>query len=127
MYTKEQKSEYDRIRRENLTEEEKEYAREVSRISYAKNRDKQIARVEQIRQRRQAILKEIKLSRGCMDCGYNVHPDALEFDHRPDEVKLFELSAAHKFSAEKVEAEIAKCDVVCSNCHRVRTAKRRLK
>lgn len=98
---------------------------EAGRQYYYENRDAAIARVEEVRLRRTAILAAIKIERGCMDCGYNLHPEALEFDHRPGTEKLFGLANAHKFSAEKVEAEITKCDIVCSNCHRIRTSKRR--
>lgn len=72
---------------------------------------------------RQAIVDKIKAESGCVDCG--LHPEysqVLEFDHRPDEVKLFHIS--DKMTTGTVEdlmAEIAKCDIVCANCHRVRT------
>jgi hypothetical protein len=50
----------------------------------------------------------------------------MDFDHRPGEVKLDEVS--DMVSGWKawglVEAEISKCDLVCSNCHRIRTWKR---
>ena len=65
-----------------------------------------------------------KLERGCADCGYNEHPAALQFDHRPGTVKLFDI--ARHFGRKGMWEEIAKCDVVCANCHAVRTATRRL-
>lgn len=58
----------------------------------------------------------------CMDCGVE-HPQwAMEFDHREPSEKKFTI--AHGFygvGMRRLEAEIAKCDVVCVNCHRVRT------
>jgi len=72
---------------------------------------------------RQAIVDKIKAESGCVDCG--LHPEysqVLEFDHRPDEIKLFHIS--DKMTTGTVEdlmSEIAKCDIVCANCHRVRT------
>lgn len=71
-----------------------------------------------------AWLNEIKLSAGCADCGFNSHPAALDFDHRPGEVKDFNISNKTDYDRDLVLAEIAKCDVVCSNCHRIRTATR---
>lgn len=67
------------------------------------------------------FLREFKTARGCMDCGYNEHWCALDFDHRPGEIKLHE-PAMLKFckSWDVIHAELAKCDVVCSNCHRIR-------
>lgn len=72
-----------------------------------------------------AYIQAIKLSRGCTDCGYRDHPAALEFDHLPGHVKLYRLAVmAAGSTIAKIDAEIAKCEVVCANCHRVRTANR---
>lgn len=63
---------------------------------------------------------------GCVDCGYNKHPDALDFDHRPDEIKLFNIGfGIVSRSWDAIRAEIAKCDVRCANCHRIVTAERK--
>ena len=65
----------------------------------------------------------VKLEHGCMDCGYNAHSAALDFDHvRGD--KMQNISRCQ--SMEALLIEIAKCDVVCANCHRVRTWNRRV-
>jgi hypothetical protein len=48
----------------------------------------------------------------------------MDFDHRPGEKKLFAMGSAGvqvRVSLEGLLAEIAKCDVVCANCHRIRT------
>lgn len=66
----------------------------------------------------------------CLDCG-NIFPFvAMDFDHRPDEVKLFKVCSLSKLKATAenislIEKEIAKCDLICANCHRVRTHHRR--
>lgn len=54
-------------------------------------------------------------------CGESA-PEALEFDHRRD--KKFDISHAAKLgmSMEEVKREIGKCVVMCSNCHRKKTA-----
>ncbi len=70
-------------------------------------------------------INEIKLERGCADCGYRVHPAALDFDHLPGSEKQHPV--AWLISRNRLEdalAEIEKCEVVCANCHRVRTATR---
>lgn len=73
-----------------------------------------------------AWLASIKLENGCIDCGYKDHPAAMEFDHVRGE-KLFQLACGQGRSKKVLLAEIAKCDVVCSNCHHIRTYERRLK
>lgn len=72
---------------------------------------------------RQAICDKVKMDAGCMDCGLKPeYPQVLEFDHRPDERKSFDISdRMTSGTVEDLLAEIAKCDVVCANCHRVRT------
>jgi hypothetical protein len=60
----------------------------------------------------------------CMDCGGVFHYSVMDLDHVRGE-KRFALALAGHYSKAVVEAEIAKCDLVCSNCHRMRTFKRR--
>jgi len=63
----------------------------------------------------------------CADCGKNFHRYAMDFDHVRGE-KMFNISeicCTRMVSREKLNEEIRKCDVVCANCHRVRTFNRR--
>lgn len=62
---------------------------------------------------------------GCVDCGYNAHPHALDFDHIRGSEKLFAVSQMQGYPWHVVLEEMSKCEVVCANCHRVRTAQRR--
>ena len=72
------------------------------------------------------IIQKYKLKKGCLDCGYNAHSEALEFDHKPGTEKLFNVGEKiGALSIDKVWDEIAKCEVVCANCHAIRTATRR--
>lgn len=71
-------------------------------------------------------VRHLKMKMGCVDCGYNAHPAALDFDHRPGEQKGLSISKMYLRSWESILAEIAKCDLVCANCHRIRTEERRL-
>jgi hypothetical protein len=71
---------------------------------------------------------EYQVEKGCADCGYNSHPAALEFDHLPGTKKLFNIGEKMgSYSRTILWEEIAKCDVVCSNCHAIRTFSRRKK
>jgi len=68
-----------------------------------------------------AEIAAYKVEHGCIDCGYNANPLALEFDHLPGSVKR-KTVASMMYSAPKlIYAEIAKCEVVCANCHAIRT------
>ena len=79
--------------------------------------------------RRQALqdtVSLIKLESGCVDCGYNEHPHALDFDHLPEHDKKSTIAkmVSDSLSIQTVLKEIGKCEVVCANCHRIRTANR---
>lgn len=68
------------------------------------------------------ILKHKSLP--CPDCGNSFHFSAMDFDHVRGE-KLFDISAiTGSTSLETLRAEIKKCEVVCANCHRLRTWRR---
>lgn len=75
------------------------------------------------RQRRYSLVLQAK-SKPCMDCGILFIPFVMDLDHVRGK-KLFALSEnAHPTSA--IKKEIAKCDAVCSNCHRIRTWNRKM-
>ena len=76
-----------------------------------------------IRERNQAVLEALKLESGCVDCGYNKDPVALDFDHLPEYEKKFNLSGSTR-SLKVLMEEASKCEVVCANCHRIRTRDR---
>jgi hypothetical protein len=60
-----------------------------------------------------------------MDCGGRFPSFVMEFDHREDQVKAFNISSSRDYvSLARLLAEIAKCDIVCVLCHRLRTARR---
>ena len=75
----------------------------------------------------QDVVDKIKLERGCADCGYNKRSVALDLDHLPEFAKTAGISKMINSDAtlDAVLAEIAKCEVVCANCHRIRTENRR--
>lgn len=68
---------------------------------------------------RRGMIAELK-SVPCADCGQTYPPYVMDFDHLGD--KLGDIANNLKrWSNKKLLAEVAKCEVVCSNCHRART------
>jgi hypothetical protein len=63
--------------------------------------------------------------RPCADCGGVFHYAVMQFDHVRG-AKEFNLSEVRRKtpSLRRVQEEIEKCDVVCANCHALRTWKR---
>ena len=82
------------------------------------HRNKSVDRERQTRRKNDMIayLKAHKLDKGCYVCGYNKSSAALCFHHKDPSTKSFELSHARK-SWRSTRREIAKCDVLCLNCH----------
>ena len=81
--------------------------------------------VNHYRAKIKAWLQEIKLARGCVDCGYRAHPAALDFDHVGP--KTFALAwAAATAGRERMIAELEQCEVRCANCHRIKTWEERV-
>ena len=90
---------------------------ELSAAAANRKRQRQATKHADKATRQRRWLNRLKLRRGCVDCGYNAWPSALHFDHRPGEVKAFEIGGAVHYSWETIIAEVAKCDVRCANCH----------
>ena len=91
---------------------------------YALNRDEERARVKR---RREAIVATLRRLRQvpCADCGESFPPYMMDFDHRDPTTKIGNVTwMAGKAATRRVLAEAAKCDIVCANCHRLRTIKR---
>lgn len=70
---------------------------------------------------RRKVIDQIKLWFGCVDCGYREHPAALSFDHRDPDEKWFKIASSCSRNWIDLLAEMAKCDVRCSNCHAIKT------
>ena len=62
----------------------------------------------------------------CTDCGIQYPYYVMQFDHVPERgPKLFTLTKSQcNRSLKSIKAEIAKCDLVCANCHFERTHQR---
>lgn len=67
---------------------------------------------------------ELKSGVPCVDCGICYPHYVMDFDHINDN-KEFNVSDLIIYASwEKIQKEINKCELVCSNCHRERTHKR---
>ena len=74
-----------------------------------------------------ALVRAAK-DRPCADCGQCFPFYVMQFDHREGEERLFcigRMSNYRTVSKARLVAEIAKCDVVCANCHSERTYQRK--
>lgn len=77
---------------------------------------------EYVRSRRERVYA-LK-SRPCTDCGNCFPYECMDFDHVRGS-KRKEISSMLNCSIEVLEEELGKCDLVCANCHRIRSRARR--
>ena len=83
---------------------------------------RQLARNRWYRRRNRAFIDEYLRHHRCVDCGIS-NPLLLEFDHVSGEKRApISTLIRHAVPVEILLAEIAKCEVRCANCHRLRTA-----
>lgn len=73
-----------------------------------------------------AVIAGMK-AKPCADCGREYPPYIMDFDHLPGMQKVSNVCKMLSEGRAKkaVLDEISKCEVVCANCHRERTHKRR--
>lgn len=69
---------------------------------------------------RTRFIQAVKLTVGCVDCGYADDPAELHFDHRDGETKEFNIAVGWGLSLTRIVAEIEKCEVRCNPCHQRR-------
>jgi hypothetical protein len=96
---------------------------------YHKNRKRQLALA--LKRRHRAYLEKRKfLTKAkavpCADCGKRYPFYAMDFDHKQYSGKIKEVGymVSRNWSLEKIKREVKKCEVVCANCHRIRTYKK---
>ena len=96
---------------------------------YHKNHVRQLALAVKRRRKYRKDLREfvdILKNKPCTDCGQVFPPYVMDFDHRRGEIKIGNvgtLISQTRFTKAKLIEEISKCDLVCANCHRIRTFK----
>jgi hypothetical protein len=103
-----------------------EKRREASRRWYLRNQKEQVRRVMARSKRIRGEVYKHKEENPCTDCGKKYPHYVMEFDHVRGE-KLANVGDLlnRNMTISGVWGEIAKCELVCANCHRYRTHSRR--
>lgn len=71
------------------------------------------------RKRRRKLIRELiddTKNAGRCTCG-ECNNDLLTFHHRNPGDKLFDIGSGGRYTMRKVRIEIAKCDLICRDCH----------
>lgn len=89
---------------------------------YYANKSKHLGISNEIAHQKKKYLNELK-GQPCADCGKNYPFYVMDFDHRDRSTKAFNIGHMLRQGWGKIKTEVEKCDVVCANCHRIRTYK----
>lgn len=93
------------------------------RLAYVRKYYRENIHIYQNRRQAQRDFLDAFKAKPCMDCGVQYPPHVMDFDHVRGE-KLQGISQMICMPKARIEAEVAKCEVVCANCHRERTHQR---
>lgn len=92
-----------------------------AKLHYKKNKDKYKTKArannKKYKERNKSYIRDYKLSKGCSFCEEK-EPACLDFHHVESKRENVSKLASFSLSLENIRAEIDKCIVVCSNCHR---------
>lgn len=101
--------------------------KEIDRNYYLNNKKLVRQKRKADRDRFVAWLNSLKDNKPCTDCGNIFRWWVLQWDHLPQYKKDFNISEVRskQYSKDKVLKEVAKCELVCANCHSDRTHNRR--
>ncbi|MBC7707861.1 hypothetical protein H7Y63_01415 [Polaromonas sp.] len=95
----------------------------ASKRHYEAHKADYMLRNKRYRTEIQEYVRQIKESTPCADCKQQFAYYVMDFDHIGDKLNNISfLSATGRIGA--VKKEIENCEIVCANCHRIRTHKR---
>ncbi len=98
----------------------KEKINERRRKTYQINKGKFIKKDRERKYSGTEFIRKLK-DAPCTDCGIKYPYYVMHFDHRDPKLKRRSLAVMSTYSKETIMTEVAKCDLVCANCHAKRT------
>jgi hypothetical protein len=101
-----------------------EKQKQAKHESYLRNREKVYLGSRSRRRKTLQDIVDLKESNPCVDCGEFYPYWVMEFDHIKGEKNMNVSRIARSGGSLKISEEIAKCELVCANCHANRTYKR---
>lgn len=95
-----------------------EYRKEYQRLWHQANRERRLAAAKERKKAIKKWFKEYKSQCKCSRCGFS-HPAALDFHHKYDKSMEINKLLRARATITRLTKEIAKCEVLCANCHRI--------
>ena len=94
-----------------------EARKEYDALRYQRIKEERKAQIKKRNDEHQSKIRAIKLETGCAHCGTKENVSELQFHHVDRSSKDFNISRARSHSWKKIEEEMAKCIVLCRECH----------
>lgn len=104
------------------TPESRRYHSEKGLEHYQNNKEKRLQQSKMRIERNAKWIFEYLLENPCIKCG-EWNPVRLEFDHFKDKVAPVSILVLNGAALKKIQTEVEKCQVLCANCHREKTAR----
>lgn len=95
------------------------------RLHYVNNQRQYIDKAKSDKKAKIAFVRAIKSKTPCTDCHILFPYYVTDFDHLGDKEFNLNSNDMKNVGWNRLKKEIAKCELVCSNCHRIRTHTRR--
>jgi hypothetical protein len=92
--------------------------KEYSAKYYENNKEAEKARINERRDKKRKEWKDYKASLSCSKCGFS-HPACIDFHHPPGTKEHSVNTLAQNGRFKLAYKEVAKCIVLCANCHRI--------
>lgn len=93
---------------------------EYTKRDYHKHKEAYAARKRKQVAENKTLIRELK-SIPCTDCGISYPYYVMDFDHLRDKECNLSSQRILSWSKKRILEEVAKCEIVCANCHRERT------
>lgn len=102
---------------------DKEAQRATWRRYYYRNKEKNVSTNNKAKSRNLDFINSLK-NLPCIDCGGVFPPYVMDFDHIEDKTASISSLVHSGVSISRIQKELEKCELVCANCHRIRTYNR---
>ena len=112
------KNKEDRLARARAYHQENKAEKNAYHREYAKkNRESINESIRELKEKKKAALVE-HLGGKCVGCGTDKN---LQFDHIDRTTKSFTIGKNMGYTLEKLKAEADKCQLLCKECHQIKT------
>lgn len=106
------------------SEDQKAYHKEWYKRNKTKVKAKSKTSNKTAIKRNREFIQNYKENTPCFDCKIKYHYCVMNFDHLRDKKANLSRLVRNSLSINALKLEMDKCELVCSNCHRIRTWKR---